>query len=69
MSPSWQRLLKWQAGCNKLMRSKMNNPYAKEKAKKWKDGQMRKEGMCLLLQQANQKVNLGLESCKKCANP
>jgi hypothetical protein len=38
MSPSRQQLLKWQAGRNNLMHSKMNNPYAKEKTKKWKDG-------------------------------
>jgi hypothetical protein len=54
------------------MRSKMNNlmnPYATKNTKKRKDEHTRKEGKCLLLQQANRRVGLGLRTCKKCARP
>jgi hypothetical protein len=62
-------MLKRQAGQRNLMHSKMKNPYAKENSKKWRDEMSKKEAKRLLMRHANQRVDFGQKSCKKCARP
>jgi hypothetical protein len=52
---------------SKTSNKRMNNPYGKASSKKWKDEQAKKEGKRLLMPHANQRVNLGLKTCRKCA--